>query len=138
MHRTVKASINYRGSGVVDGKHRIYVLLFDANPVTATTLADATSPTTAPTPTPGVSHSIARESVATKNGTITFQALPVSPVYAMFFLDKAGTYDGHVDPASGSPMGLHGTPPDKLQPIQVDPGKTIEVTFAFDDSRRSP
>jgi hypothetical protein len=134
--RTLKVRLNY--TGAVDEKHRIYVLLFDSNPLTATTLADATSQRTPATPAPGVSHIIGSESVATKNGSITFHALPLSPVYAMFFLDKSGTYDGHVDPASGSPMGLYGEPPDKLQPIQVEAGKTAELTLTFDDSSLKP
>jgi hypothetical protein len=38
---TVK--VNYTGVGTVDEKHKIYVLLFDANPLTASKLEDYSS-----------------------------------------------------------------------------------------------
>lgn len=86
----------------------------------------------------GVSHIIAQESAATKAGVITFHAVPVSLVYAMFSLDKTRTYNGHADPSSGSPMGMYGTPPDKLEAIALEPGKPVQLTFSFDDSKLSP
>ena len=136
--RTLKIKLNYTGTGVVDEKHKIYVLLFDANPVMASTLIDSTSQSTPPAPAAGVSHIIARESTATKDGAITFHAVAVSPVYAMFFFDRTGTYNGHADPSSGSPMGLYGVPPDKLEAILLAPGKPAQVIFSFDDSRLTP
>jgi hypothetical protein len=136
--RILTVKLNYTGSAAVDEKHKIYVLLFDANPMTSSTLSDATSQATPPAPTAGVSHIIARESTSAKNGTITFHAVVLSPVYAMFFVDKTGTYNGHADPSSGSPMGLYGTPPDKLEAIALEPGKPVRLTFSFDDSRSTP
>jgi hypothetical protein len=136
--RVLKITLNYTGTGTVDEKHRIYVLLFDANPMTSSTLSDATSQATPPAPVAGVSHIIARESAASKNGAITFRGVAVSPVYAAFFFDKTGTYNGHADPSSGSPMGLYGTPPDKLEAIALEPGQPVQLTFSFDDSRLSP
>jgi hypothetical protein len=88
--RVLKIKLNYTGPGTVDEKHRIYVLLFDANPLTSATLSDATSQPTPPSPAPGVSHILARASAATKDGTITFRTVPVSPVYAISFFDKSG------------------------------------------------
>lgn len=136
--RVLKITLNYMGAGKVDEKHRIYVLLFDANPMTSSTLSDATSQATPPAPVAGVSHIIARESADSKNGMIAFRGVAVSPVYAMFFFDKAGTYNGHTDPASGSPMGLYGTPPDKLEAIALEVDKPVQLTFSFDDARSTP
>jgi hypothetical protein len=136
--RVLKIKLNYTGAGAVDEKHKIYVLLFDANPLTASTLSDATSQATPPTPAAGVSHIIAREGAATKDGVVTFHTVPMSPVYAMFFFDKGGAYNGHNDPSSGSPMGMYGTPPDTLEAIVLEPGKPVQLTFSFDDSRLSP
>lgn len=99
--RVLRIKLNYTGAGAVDEKHKIYVLLFDANPLTASTLSDATSQATPPAPVAGVSHILARESAATKDGVITFHTVPVSPVYAVFFFDKTGTYNnGHADPSA--------------------------------------
>lgn len=134
--RVLRIKLNYTGAGAVDEKHKIYVLLFDANPLTASTLSDATSQATPPAPVAGVSHILARESAATKDGVITFHSVPVSPVYAVFFFDKTGTYNnGQADPSSGSPMGMYGTPPDKLEAIALEPGKPVQLTFSFDATR---
>lgn len=43
---TVK--VKYTGAGVVDDKHKIYVMLFDANPFAASKLEDYSSAPTAP------------------------------------------------------------------------------------------
>ena len=136
--RTLKVKLNYTGTGTVDEKHRIYVMVFDANPYTASSLVDATSQPTPPAPSPGVSHILRRESGATRNATITFRELAVSPVFAMAFFDRSGTYNGHDDPASGSPMGGYGTSLDKLEPIELDSGKIVEITLSFDDSKSTP
>jgi len=138
LDRTLKVKLNYTGACTVDEKHKIYVLLFDANPLTASTLIDSTSQPTPAVSTAGVSHIIARESSLAKDGTITFHSVGISPVYVASFLDKTGTYDGHGDPTAGSPMGLYGAPPDKLQAIALEAGKTVEVNFSFDDSRLTP
>jgi hypothetical protein len=136
--RTLNIKLNYTGAGKVDEKHKIYVLLFDANPMTASTLTDSTTGPTPPTPVAGVSHIIARESAAAKNATITFNKIAVTPIYAMAFFDKNGTYNGHPDSASGSPMGIYGIAPDKLDPIAIESGKTNEITLVFDDSKTTP
>lgn len=136
--RILKVKLNYTGAGTVDEKHKIYVLLCDSNPFTASTLIDATSQPTPPAPAPGVSHILVRESAAGKDSTVTFRELTVSPVYAMAFFDKNGTYNGHLDSVSGAPMGVYGKLPDKLEPIKIDEGKTVQLTLAFDDSATTP
>ena len=136
--RTLKVKLSYSGTAGVDEKHKIYVLLFDANPYTASTLIDAISEPLPPAPAPGVSHILARESAATKNGSVIFRRVAVSPVYATAFLDKAGTYNGHMDSVSGAPMGAYGNWPDKLDPIKIGEGKSVQITVAFDDSKKTP
>lgn len=137
-HRTLKVKLNYTGAGVVDKNHKIYVLLFDANPYTASTLVDSTSDATPPAPAAGVSHILRRQSATGKNETVTFNDLGVSSVYAMAFFDEKGGYDGHSDAVSGAPMGVYGKAPDKPEPIRLEEGKSVQVALVFDDSTRTP
>jgi len=137
-YKSLKVKVNYTGAGTVDEKHKIYVLLFDANPFTASRLEDYSSAPTPPVPAEGVSHILSRRSVSSKNGVITFTNLSISPVYAAAFFDKNGSYDGHSDPVSGSPMGVYGKAPDNAQPITLGAGKAVEVVLAFDDSFKTP
>jgi len=136
--RTLKVKLNYTGAGVVDEKHQIYVLLFDANPYTALSLIDATSQPTPPTPAPGVAHILTRQGTAAKDGIVSFRELRVSPVFAAAFFDKDGTSNGQLEGASKVPMGVYGKLPDKLEPIKVEPGKTTQVALTFDDSTTTP
>jgi hypothetical protein len=136
--RTLKVKLNYSGVGIVDGKHKIYVLLFDANPYTAKKLVDSTSDATPPAPEADVAHILRRLSASDKSGTITFNDLSVSPVYAAAFLDQSGSYDGLSDPASGSPTGVYGKALDKAEPIKLEEGKTVEVVLGFDDATKTP
>jgi len=135
---TLKVKLNYRGAGIVDEKHKIYVLLFDANPYTATRLVDSTSDATPPAPAAGVAHILRRQGASVKNEAVAFKHLSVSPVYASAFFDKSGSYDGVSGPVSGSPMGVYGNAPDKAEPITLKEGKTVEVVLGFDDSTRIP
>ncbi|MGC9997183.1 MAG: hypothetical protein ABSF71_14750 [Terriglobia bacterium] len=137
-HKTLKVKLNYAGAGIVDDKHKIFVLLFDANPYTSTSLVDSTAAATPPVPAAGVCHILRRQSASGKNETITFNDLGVSPVYAAAFLDQSGHYDGVADPASGSPTGVYGKALDKAEPIKLDEGKTVEVVLGFDDSTKTP
>ena len=136
--RTLKVKLNYTGAGTVDEKHKIYVLLFDANPFTASTLVDSTSEPIPPAPTPGVSHILVRQGAAAKDTTLTFRNLPVSPVFAVAFYDKNGNYNGQLDQIAGSPMGVYGKLPDKLEPIKIEEGNTLEIVLAFNDSAATP
>ena len=136
--RTLKVKVNYTGSGVVDEKHQVYVLLPDANPYTSSTLVDATAQSTPPAAQPGVAHLIARQGAAGKDKTVIFRDLPVSPVYVVAFLDKDGTSKGQLEFASKVPMGIYGPAPEKLEPVKIDPGKTVQIVLKFDDSRTTP
>jgi hypothetical protein len=137
-HKTLKVKLNYTGAGIVDEKHKIYVLLFDANPYTASTLAETTSDPTPPVPAAGVSHILRRQSASGRNEAITFSDLGVSPVYAVAFFDKNESYTPHSPLVSGAPMGVYGKAPDKAEPIKLGVRKTAELVLALDDSTKSP
>ena len=137
-HSTLKVKLNYTGAGIVDSNHRIYVLLFDTNPFTASSLIDSTSEMTPPAAAAGVSHILRRFSASRKDGTITFDYLRSPAVYAAAFVDRAGSYDGHSDPVSGAPMGLYRRAPDKIEAIRLKTGKSVKVVLAFDDSTKTP
>ncbi len=134
--RTLKVKLNYTGTGTVDEKHKIYVLLFDANPFTASTLVDSTSQAEPPAPAAGVSHIVARQGTAGK--VLTFREVGISPVFAAAFFDKDGTYNGQSDMASGAPMGIYGKTPGQPEPIKIEEGKTAQIVLAFDDSSKTP
>jgi hypothetical protein len=138
IKKKLRVKVKYTGAGVVDDKHKIYLMLFDANPYTASKLEDYSSAPTAPLPAAGVSHILRRQSTPSKNGVIIFDDLNISQVYAAAFLDKSGSYDGHSDPASGSPMGLYGKAMDKAEPIAIAAGSALEVVLSFDDSCKTP
>jgi hypothetical protein len=137
-HSTLKVKLSYTGAGIVDDNHKIYVLLFDTNPFTASSLVDSTSEATPPATTAGVSHILRRFSASRRDGTITFDFLRSPAVYAAAFLDRNGSYDGHSDPASGAPMGMYRKAPDKIEPIRLKNGKSMKVVLAFDDSTKTP
>ena len=91
--KTLKVKLNYTGAGLVDEKHKVYVLITDSDPFTATTLMEAGSPAATPageTPTPvqapKVCYVLARQGAARKDQTLTFSGFRVSQVYASAFL----------------------------------------------------
>ena len=136
-HGALKVTVKYMGAGTVDQQHQIYVLLTDSNPFTSSKLVDATLPGSAPET--GVARILSIQGTGTKDGTITFSNVAVSPVYAVAFYDKNGSYNGHLDSLPpGSPLGLFGKPPDKLEPIKVEEGNGSKITLAFDDSTKTP
>ena len=137
-HGTLKAKIDYTGSTVVDGKHKAYLLLFDANPFTASSLVDSTGEATPPAAAAGVSHILRRISASDKNATISVTDVPVSPVYVAAFIDASGAYDGHSGPFAGSPMTVYGKALDKAEPINLEEGKPTEIVITFGDSFRVP
>ena len=135
---TLKLKLNYTGAGVVHEKHKIYVLLFDGNPFTSSSLIDATSQPALPTAAPGVSHILVRQGAAATDATLTFEKLSAPSVYAIVFFDKNGPYYSQPDIMSGSPMGVYEKLPDKLDPIKIEHGKTAQLILTFDDSTKAP
>jgi hypothetical protein len=139
-HRTLKVKLNYIGAGVVDEKHKIYVMVADTNPFLASTLIDSISAPKPPAVEPGVAHILARQSGNAKDSTVTFEDVRVSPVYVAGFFDKSGSFNMQAspDPAPGSPMGAYGKMPDKLEAISVEEGKTAEIVLTIDDASKTP
>jgi len=140
--RTLSVKLNYTGSGTVDEKHKIFVLVFDSNPFAAQILAEASSRPVATAPVspnaPKTAYILARQSAATKNSTLLFKALRAPTVYVAAFFDQSGTYDGVNDPGHGSPSGIYGSKPGEPAPIALTDGKPTEVVVTFDDSVRIP
>jgi hypothetical protein len=114
---TLKVKLNYTGTEEVDDTHKIYVLVFDADPYTQETFNPKSSQT-----------------ATAKDETTTFSDLNFSPVYVYAFYDKSGTGN----PESGSPAGAYGKELGKAEPIKIEEGKTVEITLAFDDSFTVP
>ena len=120
--RTLKAKINYTGAGTVDANHKIFMFVFDS-----------------PSFMQGTAIPIASGSTAAKDGTAAVSKLSVSPVYISVCFDAKGGYDGvSGPPPSGSPLGVYWKTPPTPEPVQIDPGKTVEVEVAFDDSFKMP
>ena len=133
---SLSVTATYTGLGAVDGHHKIYVLLTDSNPFTPAQLIQTNSQSAAVEV--GTAHVLACKRLET-NGSVTFQNIPVSPVYAVAFFDKNGTYDGPPRTLPpGTPMGVRGPLPDKWEPVKVEVGKTAQITLAFDDSIATP
>lgn len=120
--RTVKAKMNYTGAGTVDEKHKIFVFVFDS-----------------PDFMQGGSMPVGFGSASAKDGTVTVSDLAVSPVYIAVCYDPTGGYDGQSGPPpSGASMGVYAKTPGTPEPVKIDPGKTAEITVAFDDSFKMP
>jgi hypothetical protein len=120
--RTLKIKLSYTGSGKVDEQHRIFVFLFD---------------------TPDFMQGgdvipFARQSVAAKEGTVTFDGIVQSTVYAVAIFDPKGIYDGESAPPSGSSAGIYGQEPGKPGAINLEDGKTTQIDLAFDDTVKVP
>ncbi len=120
--RTLKAKMNYTGTGTVDEKHKIFVFVFDN-----------------PNFMQGGSMPIGFGSASAKDGIVTVSDLSASPVYIAVCYDPTGNYDGQSGPPpSGASMGVYAKTPGTPEPVKIDPGKTGEVTVTFDDSFKMP
>lgn len=136
---TLKVTATYTGKGTVDQQHKIYVMVFDANPFTSSTLVDATEQRIPPAVEAGVTHVLAVQSVSEKQGTVSFYDVPAPTVYVIALFDKNGEYTGRIGSFSeGEPLGVYGNLPDKLEPIKLDRKKTAQITLTFDDSHLTP
>jgi hypothetical protein len=120
--RTLKAKLNYTGAGTVDEKHKIFLFVFDS-----------------PDFMQGGSMPVGFGSASAKDGTVTVTDLAVSPIYIAVAYDPTGGYDGQSGPPpSGASMGVYAKTPGTPEPVKIDPGKTAEITVAFDDSFKMP
>ncbi len=133
----LKLKLRYNGAETVDSAHRLYVLVFDANPYEAKKLVDSTADTKPPAPEPDVCHILRRVSATRYHETFTFSNLSVPTVYVMAFLDRKGTYNSHSNVPPGSPMTVYGKGIDLPEPIHLKDGKTTVVSLKFDDTYQS-
>lgn len=119
--RTLKVKVNYTGSGTVDEKHRIVLFLFDS-------------------PDFAQSIPVAAVLAAKKDETVTFDSFDAGTVYVVAAYDPKGEYDDAQTgpPPSGSSLGLYTKTPPTPEPVKVEPGKTVEIELAFDDTAKMP
>ena len=120
--RTLKVKLSYTGSGTVDEKHLIQVFVFDT-----------------PNFTSGQEVPIMIQSSSTKEATLTFSDVDKSPLYLTAAYDPRGGYNEVLGPPpSGSSLGLHANGEGVPEPIKIEPGSTVEIALAFDDSNKMP
>jgi hypothetical protein len=113
----VKVTVNYKGKGTVDAKHRLWVWLF-------------TSPDIGPGTMP-----IAEISIDANGATAIFDGIDAERVWVAAAFDESGTMTGSAPPTSGSPIGIY-VGPDGA-PKSVVPGEST-VTMTFTDAVRMP
>lgn len=114
---TVKVTVNYKGSGTVDGSHRVWIWLFS-------------SPDIGPASMP-----IAQMSVEKNGDTATFD-VGDDRVWIAVAYDEKGVMTGNEPPPSGTPIGIYAS--SAGAPEAVTPGARGAVTVTFDDSQRMP
>ena len=113
----VKVTVNYKGSGTVDGSHRVWIWLFS-------------SPDIGPASMP-----IAQMSVEKNGDTATFE-VGDDRVWIAVAYDEKGMMTGNEPPPPGTPIGLYTS--STGAPEAVTPGAKGAVTVTFDDSQRMP
>ena len=115
----LEVHVKYEGSGTVDEKHKIYVVLWDS--------ADFMSG--------GQSAPVAVLTTASKSGTVTFNDVKKSPAYVSAVFDVKGEWDPQAGPPpNGSPLGLYMKTPGQAEPIEIKASQTVSVELSFDDS----
>jgi hypothetical protein len=114
----VKVTVNYKGKGVVDSSHQLWVWLFD-------------------TPNIGAGSMPIGQVTLDKNGAVAvFDGLSDGPVYVAVAFDEKGGMAGDGPPPSGTPIGVLAGK--DFAPMAVVPGDKGVVTLVFDDSQRMP
>ena len=114
---TVKVTVNYKGSGVVDDGHRVWVWLFDSPDIGSGSMP------------------LAELSVAKNGETATFE-VGNERVWIAVAYDEKGVMAGSAPPPSGTPIGIYAS--STGAPEAVVPGAKGAVTLTFDDSQRMP
>lgn len=112
----VNITVDYKGKGTVDGKHRVWVWLFD-------------TPDIGPASMP-----IGQVAVDKNGGVATFEGVSAERVWVAAAYDEQGVMMGDGPPPSGTPVGVYlGS---DGAPRSVSRGETVVLTF--DDSQRMP
>ena len=113
----VKVTVNYTGSGKVDGSHRVWVWLFD-------------------TPDIGPGAMPIGEISVVKNGEAAVFEVSNDRVWVAVAYDERGVMLGNAPPAPGSPIGIYAS--STGAPEAVTPGAKGVIVLTFDDSQRMP
>ena len=114
----LEVHLNYTGSGTVDDKHKIYVVLWDS-----------------PEFVTGEVTPVELQASSTQKGTVTFSDVKKVPAYLSAVYDSKGEWDGQSGPPpEGSSLGLYSKSPGKPEPIDIKPGKTATIQLSFGDS----
>lgn len=120
---TLEVKVNYSGSGTVNDKNKIYVVIWDT--------PDFMSG--------GGSMPMEVQAVTTKDGTAVFSAVSKNPVYVSAAYDPSGKWDAKSGPPpSGTSLAVYSKEPGKPAPIETPSGKKASVELAFDDSFKMP
>ena len=118
---TIEVKVNYTGTGTVDEKHKIYVIVWDS--------VDFTQ---------GGIMPVSIQSTNSKTGTVTFADVKI-PAYLSAAYDPTGSWDGASGPpATGTSLGLYSKTPGTPEPIKAASGETAKGTLEFDDSMKMP
>jgi len=114
---TLPVTLNYKGKGVVDEKHKLIVWMFsDANITSG-------------------SRPVGTQMTTKNGGQVMFTNAPSTPVYLFAVYDETGNYDGvSGPPPPGLPCAIYKKAP-KGPPTPVTAG-TEAVTFTFTDAER--
>jgi hypothetical protein len=113
----LEVRVNYSGTGTVDDKHKIYVVLWDS--------PDFVKSETMP---------FLIQSTSSKNGAVTFGDVKKTPVYVSAAYDPSGQWDAQSPPPDGSSLGLYSKTPGEPAPIDLKAGGKTTIDLAFDDS----
>ena len=115
--RTIQVDVVYTGAGKVDAGHKIYVALWDSANMEGGPPVDI-------------------QSLDSKTGTVIFKNVQTVPAYVTTAFDPSGKWDAQSPPPSGSSLGMYSSKPPTPDPIDVAPGKTIEIKVTFEDSNK--
>jgi len=115
---TLEVHLSYTGSGTVDDKHKIYVVLWDSPAFVSG----------------GEVMPLELQPLTTKQGTVTFSNVKKSPAYVSAAYDPKGEWAGQSAPPDGSSLGLYSKTPGKPEPIDIEAGKAASIELSFDDS----
>jgi len=113
----LQVNLNYSGTGTVDEKHKIYVVLWDSPDFVKSEM-----------------RPFAVQPASSKNGVVKFEDVKKMPVYVSAAYDPSGQWNAQSPPPDGSSLGLYSKNPGQPDPVDFKPGKTITIELAFDDS----
>jgi hypothetical protein len=112
----LQVHVNYSGTGTVDAKHKIYVVLWDSPDFIKSEMMP-----------------FAIQPASSKDGVVRFEDVKKTPVYVSAAYDPSGQWDAQSPPPDGSSLGLYSKTPGQPEALDLKPGKTTKIELAFDD-----